>query len=69
MNARKISAFEEELGKAICDRLGLPHGSTLRDYSTEAAGKTVWLTMTVMQAIPLDDYNELRMVASRRADS
>ena len=47
--------------------MGLPHNSTLPDYSAEHAGNSVWLTMTVMQAIPLDDYNELVRVAARRA--
>ena len=67
MSKSDIDKAEQELGKAISDRLGLPHNSTLRDYSAEHSGNSVWLTMTVMQAIPLDDYNELVRVAARRA--
>jgi hypothetical protein len=64
---KRETRFDEELGKAVCDRLGLPHKMVLRDYSTESAGKTVWVTMTVMKAIPLDEYNELLAAAAKRA--
>lgn len=67
MKATRPTEFDMELGKAICDRLGLPQNQTLQDYTTESAGQTVWLTMTVMQAISLEEYNELRAVAAMRA--
>lgn len=69
MKIPESDRFTEELGKAICDRLGLHHNSTLREYSAEGSGNTVWVTMTVMQSIPLDQYNGLRRIALRRAQS
>lgn len=63
----RISRFDEELGKALCDRLGLRLNDTLQDYSAESAGREVWVSMTTMQAVPLDEYNELRVIAADRA--
>ena len=59
--------FDEELGKALCDRLGLRHNDTLREWSSESAGMTVMVTITVMKAIPLDEFNELLRVAAKRS--
>ena len=64
---KKTTAFERELGKAICDRFGLNHNTTLEDYTTESAGKTVWITMTTMCGISADEYAELVQVANKRA--
>lgn len=63
----KPTPFDKELGKALCDRLGLRHDDTLREWSSESAGKTVWVTMTTMKAIPLDEFNELLRVAAQRS--
>jgi len=65
----RIYKFDEELGKALCDRLGLRHNDTLKEWSSESAGKTVWVSMTTMKAIPVDEFNELLEVASVRAES
>ncbi len=67
MKPQKLTRFDEELGKAICDRLGLPHNRTLQEYSAESAGKTVWVTMTVMEAIPVDEFNGMRKTAIERS--
>lgn len=64
-----ITKFDEELGKALCDRLGLRHNDTLREWSSESAGKTVWVTMTSMKAITSDEFTELCAVAAKRAES
>ena len=65
----RISKFDEELGKALCDRLGLRHNDTLREWSSESSGQTVWITMTTMKAIPASEFNELAVVASVRAEA
>lgn len=67
MKAAEQTRFETELGKALCDRLGLDHNSTLRDYETEGAGNTVWVSMTTTKAMSLDEFNELVKVAAERA--
>lgn len=63
----QTTRFDEELGKALCDRLGLWHNDTLREWSSESAGKTVWVTMTTMKAITADEFNDLCKVAADRA--
>lgn len=65
----RITRFDEELGKALCDRLGLRHNDTLREWSFESAGKTVWITMTTMKAVSEEEFNELCAVAAKRAGS
>jgi len=67
MKASKPTRFDTELGKALCDRLGLDRNSTLQDYETEGAGNTVWVTMSTMKAMSLDEFNELVRVAAERA--
>ena len=67
MKANQATRFDEELGKALCDRLGLRHNDTLREWSSEGSGETVWVTMTTMKAVTLDEFNELCKVAAERA--
>lgn len=69
MATGKLTRFDEELGKAMADRLGLPLNSTLREWTAESSGKTVWVTMQTMKAIHLDEYNELVRAASKRASN
>lgn len=64
----QTTRFDEELGKALCDRLGLRHNDTLREWSSESAGKTVWITMTTLKAVTQEEFNELCKVASERAN-
>lgn len=62
------STIDEELGKAIADRLGLRHDDTLREWSVEGIGtRTVAVKMTTFKAISVDEFNELRAVAVKRA--
>ena len=64
----QATRFDEELGKALCDRLGLRHNDTMREWSSESAGKTVWVTMTTMKAVTQDEFSELCKVAADRAN-
>ncbi|UVK58461.1 hypothetical protein SEA_GLOBIWARMING_69 [Arthrobacter phage GlobiWarming] len=60
--------FGDELGKALCDRLGLNHNTTSQDWHVENINpKTVFVTMTTVAAIPVDQYNDLVKVAAERA--
>lgn len=59
--------FDEELGKAVCDRLGLAHESTMREWRSEGSGGTVFVFMTTMKSMPVDEYNELLAVAAERS--
>lgn len=69
MSTYQRTKFDEEFGKAVADRLGLPHDQTGIDWSADHFGgqKTVLVTMAVFKAIPLDEFNELRRVAAARA--
>jgi len=59
---------DDGLGKALADRLGLRHNETLREWSAESLGRdAVWVTMSVAQRISLEEFNELRYVAAKRA--
>lgn len=59
---------DRELGKALCDRLGLDHNTTLREWkATRVGNENVAVSMTTMVIMPLEDYNELRAVAEQRA--
>jgi hypothetical protein len=67
-NQSTPTPFEIEMGRALCDRLGLVHETTLREWKAESIGTdkvAVSLTTTVL--MPLEDYNELRRVAAERA--
>jgi hypothetical protein len=57
-----------EFGKALCDRLGLNHDTTLRDWEAKPTGTDhVAVSLVTMVIMPLDEYNELRAVAAQRA--
>lgn len=58
---------EDEFVKALADRLGIPHENALRDVHAEFAGNNVWVTVTVCKMLPVEDYNELVVVAALRA--
>jgi len=64
----RLTVEDIEFGKALADRLGLRHNDTIREWSAESSGDTVWVTMQTIKAIPLDEFNELRRVASERAE-
>lgn len=59
--------FQEELGKALADRLGLNPDTTLMEWDAEGRGRHVFITMTTMKPMPIDEYNELILVAMERA--
>lgn len=59
-----------EFGKAVCDRLGLPHGLVMRDWKASSVGrKEVMVEMMVIKVMPAEEYNELWDVARRRAQA
>ena len=66
----KATRTDEELGKALCDRLGLRHNDTLEEWSAESVGtKSVVVKMTVFKVMSEDEFNEIRAVAAARAQS
>jgi hypothetical protein len=68
MARMKLTRFDEEFGKAVCDRLGLPHDMTLRDWTAEAVGhQSVFVKMEVFKVLTEAEMSELRAVAEHRA--
>jgi hypothetical protein len=59
-------AFKEELGKALADRMGLNHDSTLADWDSEDTGKGIIVKMTSCRYFTRAEYAELAEAASKR---
>jgi hypothetical protein len=66
MSISETDYFGLELGKAICDRIGLDHNTTLGDWNAEDAGDFVMVTLTTIKAIPKAEYNDLVRTALKR---
>ena len=58
--------LRQELGKALADRMGLNHNTTLEDFETEWHGKSVAVKMTSFRLFSEAEYGEVAEVASRR---
>lgn len=59
--------LRRELGKALADRMGLNHDSTIADWDSERAGKGVVVRMQSFRFFTDAEYAELALVASNRA--
>lgn len=58
-----------EFGKALCDRMGLVHGTTLREWKAQRVNDTmVSVTMTTMVMMSREEFEELRKVATKRVE-
>lgn len=58
----------EELGKAVCDRLGLPLQTTLREWKADTSGSgDVVVSMTTVKVLTREEWNDLQEVAAKRA--
>lgn len=58
--------FQRELGKALADRMGLNHETTLEGWESEQFGKSVAVKMTSFKLFTEAEYAELAEVASKR---
>lgn len=68
MRILKPTKTDEEFGKALCDRLGLRHDDTLAEWSAESFGtQSVAVKMTTFKVMSEVEFNELRIVAAKRA--
>lgn len=67
MAGTETSPVHDELGKAVADRLGLNHDSTHKDWQVKGYGNNVYLTMTTQAFMTAEEFEELRVVAVRRA--
>ena len=61
--------FDEELGKALADRMGLCHETTLQDYTTESLESGVVVKMQTFRFMSREDYEGLRAVAKTRSEA
>lgn len=67
LTGRHGDAFARELGKALCDRLGLNHASTSVDYSVEPWGSRVIVRTSNAHFITQEDWAEVQAIAAQRA--
>lgn len=68
---RRLTRYEEELGKAVADRLGLDHNTTLMEWDADRskANGAVWVTMTTGRLLTNAEFTELQNVAQERAST
>jgi len=69
MTPATTTKFEEELGKALADRMGLCHETTLQDYTTESLKSGVVVKMQTFRFMSREDYEGLRAVAKTRSEA
>lgn len=69
MEPQEHTPADIELGKALCDRLGLNHDTTLREWKAENTASGVMVSMTTVKFMSVEEYNELRDVAVQRANA
>lgn len=68
MASMERTRFDEEFGKAMADRLGLPHDMVFQDWTVEAGGQqSVIVKMEVVKVMSEAEMRELRRVAAARA--
>lgn len=70
MKPRGFTKFDEEMGKALADRLGLAHDTTLRDWSAESSGAgPVVVTLSTRKLLTQEEFHELIQVATARVEA
>ncbi len=60
--------YEQQLGKALCDRAGLDPNRVMREFDSELISSgEVMVTLQVMTFIPVDELAELEELARQKA--
>ena len=60
--------YAHELGKALCDRAGLPLNQIGRDWSAEGSGNIVHVQFTAHLVMSKEDFTELQRVVQHRIE-